>query len=127
MVFKLRREQIDTIKEWSTNDTFCNGVLLFSIDGNLFPKRIVTTTLKCEIPPLKEKLKNLVINENIYNLPKDKAFAEMYNITFPEDIDIDSDYSFNITPESFADENCHVFAVGNGNGVRIMAANHNYN
>lgn len=117
---------ISTIKEWNIDNEFCNGVLLFCIDGNIFPKKIVTATLKCEIQLLKEKLRNLITNESLYNMQRDKAFAEIYNITFPEDISIDNDYRFDITPESFADENCYVFAVSNGKEVRIMATKLNY-
>lgn len=46
---------INTIKEWNIDNEFCNGILLFCVDGDFFPKRIVTATLKCEIQPLKEK------------------------------------------------------------------------
>ena len=109
---------ISTIKEWNIDNEFCNGVLLFCIEGNIFPKKIVTATLKYEIQLLKEKLRNLITNESLYNMQRDKAFAEIYNITFPEDISIDNDYRFDITPESFADENCYVFAVSNGKEVR---------
>ena len=117
---------ISTIKEWNIDNEFCNGVLLFCIEGNIFPKKIVTATLKYEIQLLKEKLRNLITNERLYNMQRDKAFAEIYNITFPEDISIDNDYRFDITPESFADENCYVFAVSNGKEVRIMATKLNY-
>ena len=117
---------ISTIKEWNIDNEFCNGVLLFCIEGNIFPKKIVTATLKYEIQLLKEKVRNLIINERLYNMQRDKAFAEIYNITFPEDISIDNDYRFDITPESFADENCYVFAVSNGKEVRIMATKLNY-
>lgn len=117
---------ISTIKEWNIDNEFCNGVLLFCIEGNIFPKKIVTVTLKYEIQLLKEKLRNLITNESLYNMQRDKAFAEIYNITFPEDISIDNDYRFDITPESFADENCYVFAVSNGKEVRIMATKLNY-
>lgn len=117
---------ISTIKEWNIDNEFCNGVLLFCIEGNIFPKKIVTATLKYEIQLLKEKLRNLIINERLYNMQRDKAFSEIYNITFPEDISIDNDYRFDITPESFADENCYVFAVSNGKEVRIMATKLNY-
>lgn len=118
---------INTIKEWNLDDEFCNGVLLFCVDGEFFPKRIVTATLKCEIQPLKEKLMSLVKDEILYNMPKDKAFAKIYNITFPEDTSINNDYRFDISPESFADDNCFIFAVSNGEKVRIMAAKLNYN
>ena len=117
---------ISTIKEWNIDNEFCNGVMLFCIEGNIFPKKIVTATLKYEIQLLKEKLRNLITNERLYNMQRDKAFAEIYNITFPEDISIDNDYRFDITPESFADENCYVFAVSNGKKVRIMATKLNY-
>ena len=117
---------ISTMKEWNIDNEFCNGVLLFCIEGNIFPKKIVTATLKYEIQLLKEKLRNLITNESLYNMQRDKAFAEIYNITFPEDISIDNDYRFDITPESFADENCYVFAVSNGKEVRIMATKLNY-
>ena len=117
---------ISKIKEWNIDNEFCNGVLLFCIEGNIFPKKIVTATLKYEIQLLKEKLRNLITNERLYNMQRDKAFAEIYNITFPEDISIDNDYRFDITPESFADENCYVFAVSNGKKVRIMATKLNY-
>ena len=73
---------ISTIKEWNIDNEFCNGVLLFCIEGNIFPKKIVTATLKYEIQLLKEKLRNLITNERLYNMQRDKAFAEIYNITF---------------------------------------------
>lgn len=118
---------INTIKEWNIDNEFCNGILLFCVDGDFFPKRIVTATLKCEIQPLKEKLMNLVVDEILYNMPKDRAFANLYSITFPEDTDIDNDYRFDISPDSFTDDNCFIFAVSNGEKVRILAAELYYN
>lgn len=118
---------INTIKEWNIDNEFCNGILLFCVDGDFFPKRIVTATLKCEIQPLKEKLMNLVVDEILYNMPKDRAFANLYSITFPEDTDIDNDYRFDISPDSFTDDNCFIFAVSNGEKVRIVAAELYYN
>jgi hypothetical protein len=40
-------------------------------------------------------------------MQKNKAFAEIYNMTFPKDIDVDNDYRFDITPQSFADNDCY--------------------
>ena len=117
---------IDTIKEWNIDDAFCNGVLFFCVDGNFFPKEIVTATLKCEVQLLKENFKNLTVDEDLYNMQKDKAFVKIYNITFPEDVNIDNDYRFDISPQSFSDSDCYVFAISNGEQVRIMAAKLNY-
>ena len=63
---------ISTIKEWNIDNEFCNGVLLFCIEGNIFPKKIVTATLKYEIQLLKEKLlmKAYIICKEIKPLPK---------------------------------------------------------
>ena len=117
---------IDTIKEWNIDDAFCNGVLIFCVDGNLFPKEIVTATFKGEVQLLKKNFKYLTVDEDLYNMQKDKAFVEIYNITFPEDVDIDNDYRFYVSPQSFSDSDCYVFAISNGEQVRIMAAKLNY-
>ena len=115
-----------TIHEWNTDEAFCNGILLFCVAGTIFPTEIVTATLKCEIQPLKEKLNNPAIDVKLYAIQKEKAFVEIYNLTFPENVDINNDYKFDISPDSFSDNNCFVFAVGNGEQVRIMAAKLNY-
>ncbi|TYQ15991.1 UNVERIFIED_CONTAM: immunity protein 42 of polymorphic toxin system [Acetivibrio alkalicellulosi] len=117
---------INTIDEWNIDGTWCNGVLLFCVDGNFFPKEVVSATLKTEVPLLKKNLKNLTIDEELYNMQKDKAFVEIYNITFPFDTHIDNDYRFDISPLSFSDSNCYVFAISNGKQVRIMASKLNY-
>lgn len=117
--FSLLIERIDA---WNVDRTFSNGVLLFSIDGNYFPKEIMTIELKGELRHLKEKLLNPVVNEKIFSMQTKQAFTEIYNITFPEDIDEYNDYSFDISPEAFSDKDCFVFVVSNGGKVRIMAA-----
>ncbi len=52
---------IDTIKEWNIDDAFCNGVLIFCVDGNLFPKEIVTATLKVKFSSLRKTLNTLLL------------------------------------------------------------------
>ena len=108
------------------DDTFCNGVLLFCIDGVLFPNEIITATLKCEIPPLEDLLSHVALNDSIYNMEKEAAFKEMYNRTFPEDMDVDNDYRYFISPPSLADDGCFAFAVTNSTHVRILAARLRY-
>lgn len=117
---------IDIIDEWNIDDAFCNGVLIFCVDGKFFPSEVISATLKCEVQPLREKLRNFTIDEKLYNMQKDKAFVEMYNITFPFDTYADNDCRFDISPLSFSDDNCFAFAVSNGKQVRIMASKLNY-
>lgn len=117
---------INTIDEWNIDDAFCNGVLVICVDGNFFPNEVLNATLRCEIPILKENLRNITIDKNLYNLPKNEAFVEIYNKTFPSDIDIANDYRFDITPHSLSDKDYFVFAISNGDNVRILACKLNY-
>lgn len=117
---------VKTIKEWNVDETFCNGILLFGVDGNIFPKQMLTATLNSEVILLKEKFENIPINIKIFNMKKEEAFNHIYNITFPEDVNIGNDYQFNITPLSFPEDDCYIFAVSNGIQVRILAAKLGY-
>jgi len=110
------------INEWNMDDTFCNGVLLFCVNGDIYPKEVVTATLRCEIKYLKQKLKKLMTDKRLYAMPSQQAFAEIYGITFPEDIDSDNEDCFDITPASLSDHNCFVFAVCDGVNVRVLAS-----
>ena len=113
---------IGIINEWNIDDTFCNGVLLFCVNGDIYPKEVVTATLRCEIEYLKQKLRNLTTDKRLYILPPQQAFAEIYGITFPEDMDSDNGDCFDITPASLSDHNCFVFAVCDGVNIRILAS-----
>lgn len=110
------------INEWNMDNTFCNGVLLFCVNGDIYPKEVVTATLRCEIEYLKQKLKKLMTDKRLYAMPSQQAFAEIYGITFPEDIDSDNEDCFDITPASLSDHNCFVFAVCDGVNVRVLAS-----
>ena len=110
------------INEWNIDNTFCNGVLLFCVNGDIYPKEVVTATLQCEIEYLKQKLRSLTIDKRLYALPPQQVFVEIYGITFPEDADSDNEDCFDITPASLSDHNCFVFAVCNGVNVRVLAS-----
>lgn len=117
---------IDPIKSWNTDDTFCNGLLFLSVNGNIYPKEIETATLSYEIELLKHNLNNLTTDKWLYDLPPQQAFVEIYNITFPENIDIENDYRFDISPTTLSDNNYFIFAVRNDSNVRILASKLDY-
>ncbi len=117
---------LDMVEEWNIDSSFYNGILFFSIDGDLFPKEILTSTLKCEIPILLNRLKNITINNTIFNMQKEEAFLYIYNVTFPEDVNEENDYKYDVSPQEFSDYDYFVFAVGNGKDIRILAAKLNY-
>lgn len=113
---------IEIIPVWNVDETFGNGVLLLVVDGQFFPREIVTAPLKGELYWLREKLQHLSVEEALYQLPKAQAFAAIYARTYPEDRAPDNDYRFDLTPDSLADQGCFVFAVASGDKVRILAA-----
>lgn len=115
---------IDPVESWNTDDTFCNGVLFLCVNGNIYPKEIETATLRYEVELLKHNLSKLETNQRLYNLPPQQAFIEIYNITFPENVD--NDYRFDISPTSLADNNCFIFAVCYSANVRILVSKLDY-
>ena len=116
------------IEEWNycEDNTFLNGVLLFFIDGTIFPTEIKTATLTSELMPLKTILENPVIDKQLFNMKKEEAYIKLYNLTFPEGDNTDNNYDYHLTPASFSEDNCHVFCVSNGSECRILAAHLNY-
>ena len=120
----------ETIKEWNVDGAYGNGILLFCLNGQLYPPEIMSTLLNCEVWPLREKLRNIAQDEQMYSMEKEKAFIEMFNVTFPdflEDESCNNDYRFEISPYALEDYHCFAFAVSNGKSVRILAAKLNYN
>ena len=119
---------LEKINEWNISDTFCNGVLFFCIDGELFPKSLDTATLSTERVFWEERLENVVVNHELFNLPTYEAFVTICNLVFPTDWNIDNDYRFDFSPQTLCpiNSNCHIFIVSNGEKVRIMAAELEY-
>ncbi|MDE6779975.1 MAG: immunity 42 family protein [Ruminococcus sp.] len=116
----------DVVENWNVDKTFQNGTLFFAVNSEIFPKEIQSATLSCEIPELTESLKNIPVDERIFIMPKAKAYFEIYNMVFPDDWDIDNDYSYMISTLSFSDNDYLVFAVSSGEKVRILAAKPDY-
>ena len=117
----------EEIPKWNNkNSIFHNGVLLYFIGGEIFPKRILNATLSSEILQLKYYM-NPEINKGLYEGEKTKSFVEMYNITYPEDENVLNDYRYDFTPLSFSDAGCFAFLVSNGHEIRILASELKYN
>jgi hypothetical protein len=111
------------IDEWNTKEGehFKNGVLLICIDGNVFPKEVVTATLAREILILEENLDEIAVNKKLFEMETEEAFTELYRIRFPS-----GNCIYDVSPDSLADMNCYVFAVSSGTQVRFLAAELEY-
>ena len=120
---------LDVVDNWNSKDaySFYNGILIFCIDGKIFPRKLVNATLGSEVPNLVRQFSQIPINERLFDMKKEEAFPEMYRIIHPEDIDNDNDYSYDMTPYCFGDISCFVFAVSNGEQVRVLASGLKYN
>ncbi|MDR2940850.1 MAG: immunity 42 family protein [Clostridiales bacterium] len=125
---------VKIIKEWNIDESsFHNGVLIFCVDGELFPQQVLTATLSYEVPSLKEKLMDIAIDTKLFEMEKENAFIDMYNTTFPKwgpdwdnEGDINNDYRYFLSPTVLSDFGCQVYAVSNGKQIRVMAAKLEY-
>jgi len=119
---------VEKMNEWS-NDAYSNGLFLVCINGTLFPDEVFTSTLTIDVSELKENLSCITINKELFELPKKDAFLEMYYKRFPiwDGIDetIQEDYQYEINSTGILDYRSVMFAVSNGEQIRIMATNLN--
>lgn len=83
---------------------------------------MVNVTLGCEVPNLVDQFSQVPVNEKLFDMKKEEAFLEIYHNRYQEDIDIDNDYRYDMTPYCFGDNDCYVFAVSNGQRVRFLAS-----
>lgn len=117
---------VDVAECWNADKSFQNGILFFAISGEIFPKEIQSATLSCEFHELINSLKNIPVNEKIFSMPTEKAYRKIYNLVYPEDRNTDNDYCYIISTPSFSDNDYLVFAVSNGEKIRILASKPDY-
>ena len=118
-VFSITWEIVD---KWNEDTSFNNGLLFMSVNGVQIPQKVTTTTLNTEMHHLLEKLKKPIENEELFFMEKEEAFARLYQITYPANMEQDNDYSYSITPFEFEDNDRFVFMIRNGEQVRIIAS-----
>ncbi len=116
----------ETVDDWNADDTFCNGLLTLFVNGDVYPQEVVSATLRHEVPCLAQSLGSIAVDERLYAMAPQDAFAEIYEATFPENFDVDNDYRFEVSPPSLSDNGCHVFAVSDGVSARVLAARLGY-
>jgi len=111
---------LDEASMWtSEGDTWRNGLLFLCVDGEIFPKKIYVATINTDGDFLIDMLKDIPVDMRIFNAEKERAFTEMYNLTFANGYDYT--YKYFIAPPVLSDYHYYVFAVSNGSEIRIMA------
>lgn len=130
--------QIDPVKEWCDYGEYYKplngGVMIITVDGFMFPdNEVLNIWLEGEVPELIENMKKIPINKEIFNLKnKEAAFIEIYNRVFykhdhPDDYSrVDEFYRYRIAPTEIRDRCLYVYAVSDGENVRILASKLKY-
>lgn len=115
---------IEKVPEWS-DDTFTNGLLYVFVNGEIFPKELRTATLSSILHMLMDSaFVNLTTDRRLYSLPDKELFAKLRALRYPDWFgdggDKDEDYRFDIDLYELSDAGYDIFAVSDGNGVRVL-------
>lgn len=117
---------VDVVRQWNDDNHFNNGVLCLCVGGTFLPNNLVNATLNTDLYELIGQLENVKEDADIFAMDRDSAFKSIYKLRFPEDYDIDNDYSYDISPYSLSDNSYYVFAVMHEGRIRILGAKLRY-
>lgn len=117
---------VDVVKQWNNDNSFNNGIIFLCIDGVLMPNHLVNATLNTDLYVLLDYLEHVKENEDVYEMDKRAAFEYIYKLRFPEEYDLDNDYSYDVSPYSLSDHGYYVFAVKGKSKVRLLGAKLQY-
>lgn len=118
---------IEKVPEWCGNG-FVNGLLYVYVNGEIFPKKIYTTTLSDVWSVFDYAFVNPPKDERLYALPDKELFAELLQMRYPDcftdnedySFDIEYDYRYDIDYYEIGDWGYHIFAVSGGKNVRVL-------
>ena len=113
---------IERVPEWESS-SFINGIMYVYLNGKMYPDTLRTTTLNVDLhylfnstmPDFKPK-----VNADLYRLSTSDLFEKLCEITFPDDYNIDNDYSYQIPLNEIQDSGYYFFAVAFENKIRIL-------
>lgn len=116
----------DIVDRWNKDENFKNGILFFSINDTVFPKQFNVITLSTELRKVYGALQNIAENKGIFSMKKEDAFKSIFRITYPENFDTDNDYRYIISPDEINDSGNYIFALSDGENIRILASSLEY-
>lgn len=112
---------LERIPQWESSHF--NGLMFLLVNDNIYPKEVRTTTLCCELPELldaQSALRNPVIDTALFRMETAECFRRIAEAVYPEDYEIDNDYRYLIPFQEINDSGFCVFAVSDGESVRIL-------
>lgn len=115
---------IEKIPEWSAGG-YVNGLLYVYVNSEVFPKEHRKTTLSSDLRGLPNyAFVKPPIDERLYALNDVALFEELRQMRFPSQFsdnkDADDDYRFDIELRELSDCGYHIFALSDGQNVRVL-------
>ena len=113
---------IDIVDEWSSN-SFHNGYFAISIDGTLYPPDVRCSTLDMVLAEILSDKSPLIIlpeNETLFNNNPEITFKKIQGITFPENSDIDNNYTYRVPLTELEDAGYVLFIVRSIDRIKFL-------
>lgn len=89
---------IERVPEWE-DVSYVNGIMYVCLNWKMYPDTLRTTTLSTDLHFLfNSTMPNFQpkVNDDLYRMSTADLFKTLCEITFPEDYDIDNDYSYQV-------------------------------
>ena len=118
---------IDEVPEWSSSD-FDNGFFAISVDGILYPPDIRCFTLNVILHQIFSDISPFITlpeSEMLFNDCSEIAFEKLQNITFPENLDVDNDYTYRMQITEFEDAGYVLFVVRFMDKIKFLLGEYN--
>ncbi len=112
---------VEEVSSWTVG-SFSNGILSFIVGGRRFSSSSYNVELGSEISSLNH-LKCLAIspeNQKIYAMDTIKAFDVLENITYPQSLEVDNDYSYLISTIGLIDCGYHFYLLNGKTDARLI-------
>lgn len=112
---------IERVPQWESG--YFNGLMFLIVNDSIYPKEVRTTTLCCELSELLDAqsvLRNPVIDTALFRMETAECFRRITEAVYPEDYEIDNDYRYLIPFHEINDSGFSIFAVSDGENVRIL-------
>ena len=112
---------IERVEDWEY-PPFINGLMFLYLNKKAYPCELRTTALSSELPELLDDASPLAApkkNKELFNAGSEERFEYLAAITYPGDIDRESDLSYLVPFHEINDSGFAVFTLTDGESVMI--------